>query len=71
VVGSGVPGCPLTRGDADLDQAVAYFRTAVQGDPDNPNYKIALATSAPDLSGPNVCGLNAALIEGVRIMIGV
>ena len=26
----------------DLDQAVAYFRTAVQAAPDNPNYKIAL-----------------------------
>ena len=26
----------------DLDQAVAYFRTAVQGDPDNPHYKISL-----------------------------
>jgi general secretion pathway protein D len=26
----------------DLDQAVAYYRTAVQADPDNPNYKIAL-----------------------------
>jgi general secretion pathway protein D len=26
----------------DLDQAVAYYRTAAQADPDNPNYKIAL-----------------------------
>ena len=26
----------------DLDQAVAYFRTAAQAAPDNPNYKIAL-----------------------------
>jgi general secretion pathway protein D len=26
----------------DLDQAVAYYRTAVQASPDNPNYKIAL-----------------------------
>jgi general secretion pathway protein D len=26
----------------DLDQAVAYYRIAVQSDPDNPNYKIAL-----------------------------
>ena len=26
----------------DLDQAVAYYRTAVQAAPDNPNYKIAL-----------------------------
>jgi general secretion pathway protein D len=26
----------------DLDQAVAYFRTATQASPDNPNYKIAL-----------------------------
>ena len=26
----------------DLDQAVAYFRTASQASPDNPNYKIAL-----------------------------
>jgi general secretion pathway protein D len=26
----------------DLDQAVAYYRTAAQSDPDNPNYKIAL-----------------------------
>lgn len=26
----------------DLDQAVAYYRTAVQSSPDNPNFKIAL-----------------------------
>ena len=26
----------------DLDQAVAYYRTATQASPDNPNYKIAL-----------------------------
>ena len=26
----------------DLDQAVAYYRTAVQASPDNPNFKIAL-----------------------------
>src|SRR4029453_12579732 len=26
----------------DLDQAVAYYRTASQASPDNPNYKIAL-----------------------------
>ena len=26
----------------DLDQAVAFYRTAVQASPDNPNYKIAL-----------------------------
>ncbi len=26
----------------DFDQAVAYFRTAAQANPDNPNYKIAL-----------------------------
>ena len=26
----------------DLDQAVAYYRTAAQAAPDNPNYKIAL-----------------------------
>jgi thioredoxin-like negative regulator of GroEL len=26
----------------DLDQAVAYFRTASQASPDNPNYRIAL-----------------------------
>ncbi len=26
----------------DWDQAVAYYRTATQADPDNPNYKIAL-----------------------------
>ena len=26
----------------DLDQAVAYYRTAVQASPDNPNYKIGL-----------------------------
>ena len=26
----------------DLDQAVAYFRSANQAAPDNPNYKIAL-----------------------------
>src|SRR5262245_62556167 len=26
----------------DLDQAVAYYRTALQAAPDNPNYKIAL-----------------------------
>lgn len=29
----------------DLDQAVAYFRTAAQAAPDNPNYKIALDRS--------------------------
>ena len=28
--------------DGDLDQAVAYYRTASQAAPDNPNYKIAL-----------------------------
>jgi len=35
------------KGDAaskagDLDQAVAFYRTAVQADPENPNYKISL-----------------------------
>lgn len=44
-------GCAASKafrqGDAamrtgDTDQAVAYYRTAVQGSPDNPNYKIAL-----------------------------
>ena len=29
----------------DLDQAVAYYRTAVQASPDNPNYKIGLERS--------------------------
>ena len=28
--------------DGDLDQAVAFYRTAAKADPDNPNYKIAL-----------------------------
>ena len=40
-------GKAFRQGDAamrsgDLDQAVVYYRTAVQSDPDNPNYKIAL-----------------------------
>ena len=44
-------GCAASKafrqGDAamkagDLDQAVAYYRTAAQASPDNPNYKIAL-----------------------------
>jgi general secretion pathway protein D len=40
-------GNAFRKGDAamkagDLDQAVAYFRSAVQAAPDNPNYKIAL-----------------------------
>ena len=26
----------------DFDQAVVYFRTAIQSSPDNPNYKIGL-----------------------------
>jgi tetratricopeptide (TPR) repeat protein len=47
----GTAGCAasnaLRRGDAavkagNFDQAVAYYRTAVQASPDNPNYKIAL-----------------------------
>ena len=46
-----LPGAPrgeaFRQGDAamqdgDLDQAVAYYRTAAQAAPDNPNYKIAL-----------------------------
>jgi general secretion pathway protein D len=32
----------LATRSGDLDQAVAYYRTAVQAAPDNPNYKIAL-----------------------------
>ena len=28
--------------DGDLDQAVAFYRTAAKAEPDNPNYKIAL-----------------------------
>jgi general secretion pathway protein D len=47
----GTAGCAaskaLRKGDAavktgNFDQAVAYYRTAVQASPDNPNYKIAL-----------------------------
>lgn len=42
-----VAGKAFRHGDAaikagDLDQAVAYYRTASQAAPDNPNYKIAL-----------------------------
>ncbi|MGE5246351.1 MAG: hypothetical protein ACM3SQ_19170 [Betaproteobacteria bacterium] len=32
----------LSMKAGDLDQAVAYYRAAVQASPDNPNYKIAL-----------------------------
>src|SRR4051812_48189631 len=48
VVGAGCAASQAFRnGNAamktgDLDQAVAYFRTAAQASPDNPNYKIAL-----------------------------
>jgi general secretion pathway protein D len=47
----GTAGCAaskaLRKGDAavktgNFDEAVAYYRTAVQASPDNPNYKIAL-----------------------------
>ena len=43
----------------DLDQAVAYYRTAVQASPDNPNYKIALERA-------HARGLARAFREGAR-----
>lgn len=57
-VDCGAPGTPLTYVPALITSGTT-------------SYKVALATSAPDLSGPNVCGLNASLIEGVRVMIGI
>lgn len=47
IVGGCAAGRAFRQGDVamragDADQAVAYFRTAVQADPNNPNYKIAL-----------------------------
>src|ERR671936_3076219 len=47
VTGGCAAGRAFRRGNAamragDLDQAVAYYRTAVQNAPDNANFKIAL-----------------------------
>src|SRR5436189_4248624 len=47
VAGGCAAGRAFRQGDAltrrgDLDQAVAAYRRAVQGDPDNPRYRISL-----------------------------
>jgi general secretion pathway protein D len=55
VIGGCAAGRAFRRGDAamrsgDLDAAVAYFRTAVQADPENPGYKIALERAMQNAS---------------------
>jgi tetratricopeptide repeat protein len=55
LAGGCAAGQAFRQGDAatrtgDLDQAVAAYRRAVQADPDNPRYKIALARAMQSAS---------------------